>query len=184
MEENLIEQAQSGDQEAFRELVKMYGSLLYRTARVLLNDPLSAEDALQEAWLDVWRGLPTFQLGRPFRPWLLTVVANRCRKHLRNTQPVSVPIDNYLGQTLIAPEAITNTTLQSVESPELEAALRGLNVDQQHILALRFFAELELEEITQLTQLPLGTVKSRIHRSIEYLRIRLGAKTEISRKVQ
>jgi RNA polymerase sigma-70 factor (ECF subfamily) len=179
MEEGLIEQAQSGDQEAFRQLVSMYSSLLHRTARVLLNDPLSAEDAVQEAWLDVWKGLSSFQLGRPFRPWLLTVVANRCRKHLRVTRLPSVPLDNCLGQTLVAPQDQKNMALQSVESPELEAALTELSVEQQNILALRFFAELELEEIAQLKRLPLGTVKSRLYRAIESLRINLDAKRNI-----
>jgi DNA-directed RNA polymerase specialized sigma24 family protein len=64
MEDMIIHQAQLGDQLAFQQLLLAYHALAWRTARVLLPDRTSAEDVLQEVWLDVWRGLPRFM-------WLL-----------------------------------------------------------------------------------------------------------------
>src|SRR5690349_66723 len=79
MEKAAIRQAQRGDHFAFRKLVEAYSDVAWRVARTLLEDSLAAEDALQEPWLDAWRGLAYFDNTRPFRPWLLTIVANRCR---------------------------------------------------------------------------------------------------------
>ncbi|MEO6889206.1 MAG: sigma factor, partial [Ktedonobacteraceae bacterium] len=66
MEDDIIQRAQRGDQRAFQQLVEGYSDLAWRTARVLLAERAAAEDAVQEAWLDTWRGLPRFQLARPF----------------------------------------------------------------------------------------------------------------------
>src|SRR5689334_21911614 len=93
LEEDLVRRAQAGEQHAFRQLVETYALLVERTTRALLADRSLAEEAAQEAWLDAWRGLPRFQAGRPFRPWLLTIVANRCRMQARRHRPLSVPWD-------------------------------------------------------------------------------------------
>lgn len=73
MEDDLISRALQGDTVAFQAIVKRYSEVAWRVARVLLPDCQAAEDALQEAWLDVWRGLPGYSTTRPFRPWLLAV---------------------------------------------------------------------------------------------------------------
>src|SRR5690348_18028240 len=90
MEEEAIRQAQSGDHSAFRKLVEAHSEMAWRVARTLLENSLAAEDAVQDAWLDVWRGLAHFDNTRPFRPWLLTIVANRCRMtRRRRTLPTT-----------------------------------------------------------------------------------------------
>lgn len=98
LEDEIIRQAQAGNQDAFRQLVEHYAALTRRTARLLLPAHLSAEDAAQEAWVDVWRGLPRFQTGRPFRPWLLTLVANRCRMLNRHRQLTYTALDEELAE--------------------------------------------------------------------------------------
>jgi len=83
MEDNIIQRAQMGDQVAFQQLIETYNTIAWRTAQVMLPDRATVEDVIQEVWLDVWRGLPRFQQDRQFRPWLLTIVANRCRMATR-----------------------------------------------------------------------------------------------------
>ena len=162
--------AKSGDQAAFRQLVERYGALTERTARVLLSDRSEAEDAVQEAWLDVWRGLARFELGRPFRPWLLTTVTNRCRMKARQREPVSVVFHDGLAD--VTPYR-TEPEMDEEMDKELEEGLRELNDEQRQVLALRFYADLQLEEISELTGAPLGTVKSRLHRALQLLRTRM-----------
>src|SRR5262249_57429230 len=87
-----ISRAQLGDTEAFHWLVERNSDVAWRTARVLLQDREQAKDAVQEAWLDAWQGLHRFTPGRPFRPWLLTVVANRCRMFGRRRVLPTVPL--------------------------------------------------------------------------------------------
>jgi RNA polymerase sigma-70 factor (ECF subfamily) len=175
-ESDLVRQAQRGDQGAFRRLVETYALLTERTARVLLADRRDAEDAVQEAWLDAWRSLERVHPERPFRPWILTLTANRCRMSARKKAPIAVAYDPALdgtgGSLQIAPPLIAG----EAHDPELARALTGLNEEQRQVVALRYYAELELEEIAVLTGAPLGTVKSRLHRALESLRSRMAAR--------
>lgn len=170
-EDELVRLARSGDQEGFRKLVEMYAPLTERVARVLLPDRSDAEDAVQEAWLDVWRGLPRFELGRPLRPWLLTIVGNRCRMARRRLKLPSVPYDDALAGGLLLP-----ATWQAARREDggycdaVRILLDGLDESHRQLLALRFFADLQLDEIAELLDVPVGTVKSRLHRTLQHLR--------------
>src|SRR5579859_1607414 len=93
MEDMIIHHAQIGDQRAFQQLVETYNSVAWRTACVLLSNRAAAEDVMQEAWIDAWRGLPHFQHGRPFRPWLIALVVNRCRMAGRRLNLPTVALD-------------------------------------------------------------------------------------------
>lgn len=174
-EDDLIRRARLGDQDAFRQLVEIYGMLTERTARVLLADRSDAEDAAQEAWVDVWRGLGSFELGRPFRPWLLTIVGNRCRMVARRRKLTSVPFDEALFDHLDLHSEPQANPFGAIEEyyDDLQEALEALDGSHRRLLALRFFADLQLEEIAQLLNVPLGTVKSRLHRTLQTLRHRL-----------
>ena len=166
MEDELIEQAQSGDHQAFRQLVDTYTPLLWRVAYAMLSERMAAEDALQEAWLDVWRNLPRFQRSRPLRPWLLTILANRCRMVMRKRQLPQRSLDEESE-----PAAATDPIVAAIESSEsLTQLLSGLPPEQKRVLELRYFADLELAEIAHVTGWPLGTVKSRLHRALATLR--------------
>ncbi|MDQ3928602.1 MAG: sigma-70 family RNA polymerase sigma factor [Chloroflexota bacterium] len=174
-EDDLIRRARLGDQDAFRQLVDSYGMLTERTARVLLADRSDAEDAVQEAWLDAWRGLRSFEVGRPFRPWLLAVVGNRCRMVARRRKLTSVPFDELLydrSNGLSEPHANPFSAIEAYYE-DLQEALEALDREHKRLLALRFFADLQLEEIAELLNVPLGTVKSRLHRTLQTLRLRL-----------
>jgi RNA polymerase sigma factor (sigma-70 family) len=83
MDDALVRRAQRGDERAFDQLVEVYSPLIWRTAVALLGNRALAEDAMQEAWLDVWRALATFHADGTFRAWLLVIVANRCYKMIR-----------------------------------------------------------------------------------------------------
>jgi RNA polymerase sigma-70 factor (ECF subfamily) len=169
----LIELARGGDQEAFRELVVRYADLAKRTAQVLMARPESAQDAVQEAWIDAWRGLGRFDLERPFRPWLLAIVANRCRMMARRKEPHMMNIAAIVSELAPAADEVAEEIERREADEALDAALASLGADQQRILELRYFAELELAEIALVLRLPLGTVKSRLHRALAALRLRM-----------
>jgi RNA polymerase sigma-70 factor (ECF subfamily) len=172
-ESSVIRRAQAGDQRAFQQLVETYHALVWRTARALLSEATAAEEVAQEAWLDVWRGLPAFRLDCPFRPWLLTVVANRSRKHARRHLVVAEPLDeSALENTASASDGIAHA-LKHERSRELAQAVASLPAEQARVLALRYFADLDLVEIAAVTDAPLGTIKSRLHRALGTLRERL-----------
>lgn len=174
MDEDLIKRAQEGNQSAFRALMETYARVAWRTAWVLLGDRMLAEDATQDAWLNVWRSLPTFQRGRSFRPWLLTIVANRCRTLSRRVVPViSLDADDPQHVIVAAVDDVAALYVRQETDAEVRAALAQLPLDQRAVVDLRYFAGLDLAEIAAVLQVPLGTVKSRLHRAHGALRLRL-----------
>ena len=173
MDDELVLRAQSGDTEAFARLVDTYGNVAWRTARVILGDADLAEDAVQDAWLDAWRGLRGFQIHRAFRPWLLTLVVNRCRMVKRKVAAPTTRLTDELGALLRGPDDVAGEALRREADAEMRDALALLPADQARILELRFYAELDLAEISAVTGVPLGTVKSRLHRALTHLRVRL-----------
>ena len=179
MEETIIHLAQKGDQRAFQQLVDIYHDVAWRTARVLLSERTTAEDALQDAWVDAWRGLPRFQTGRPFRPWLLTIIANRCRMIARRRNVPTIPLDSAEIDGLLNVDDVLKHVLHQERGAELQAALTTLPSEQQRVLALRFFAGLELNEIALATATPVGTVKSRLHRALNTLRTHVQVTSDV-----
>lgn len=170
MEDSIIQRAQMGDQLAFQQLIETYHVLAWRTAQVLLPERTAVEDVMQEVWLDVWRGLPRFQRSRPLRPWLLTIVANRCRMVARRRQPVQQQLDTAEVEQLLSVDDVLEHVLRLEEDIELRCALEIISAEQRRVLELRFFADLDLNEIALITNVPLGTVKSRLHRALHSLR--------------
>jgi RNA polymerase sigma-70 factor, ECF subfamily len=175
MEDTVIQRAQLGDQQAFQQLIEAYNAIAWRTARVLLSEQVAVEDVIQEVWLDVWRGLSRFQRGRPFRPWLLTIVANRCHMVTRHRQEPTQAFDSAEGEPALYADDVLEHILRLEEDVELQLALEIVSAEQRRVLELRFFADLDLSEIALITNVPLGTVKSRLHRALASLRLHLGS---------
>lgn len=73
--------------DAYDELVRRYQDVAFRTALVITGDPDEAEDAAQSAFIKAYRALPRFDVNRPFRPWLLTIVGNEAPAHRRGPAP-------------------------------------------------------------------------------------------------
>ena len=181
MEEELIKRARAGDTAAFRQLVESYAGLTGRLAEIFLGERRAAEDVLQETWLDAWRSLGRFQPDKPFRPWICKLVANRCRMALRRGQFKTIPLDNLDLYALPAVEDAAGPVLRAETRAELHEALAELSPENRQILELRYFVGLEVTEIAALLGLPAGTVKSRLHRSLEKLRKYLSAQKQMVR---
>jgi RNA polymerase sigma-70 factor (ECF subfamily) len=170
-EESLVRAAQAGNQDAFRMLVERHRLPVLYTAHILMRDPLLAEDVAQEAWLNAWRALAQFDLHYAFRPWILRIVTNCCRKDLRRWRPTHTTLDDLDEDALPldADDALAGM-LRQEEAAALARAIASLPEAQQRILELRYQADLELGEIATVLDLPLGTVKSRLHRALAMLR--------------
>jgi RNA polymerase sigma-70 factor (ECF subfamily) len=174
-ETDLIRSAQAADQEAFRALVERYRLPVLRTARILLADAALAEDVAQEAWVNAWRALGQFDRARPFRPWILRIVANCCRMELRRHPEAVAPVALGEGAQLADPSDLLAEVVRREEYAALEDAIASLPPLQRQIVALRYRADLELGEIALVSGLPLGTVKSRLHRALAGIRARVAA---------
>ncbi len=172
-EVDLIRSAQAANQEAFRALVERYHVPVLRTARILLADAALAEDVAQEAWINAWRALAQFDLERPFRPWVLRIVANCCRMELRRRHGADATLDLVEPALLSDQSDLLADVVRREEYEALDDAISSLPQAQQQIVALRYRADLDLAEIALVTGLPLGTVKSRLSRALAAIRERV-----------
>ena len=171
-DQELVALARAGDTEKYELLVGRYYDLAFRTAYVITGSAADAEDAVQEALLNAYRALSRFRPQEPFRPWLLTIVANQARNRRRSisrrmAHTVTLSPDLQLRDPARSPE-------EAAEAAEERAALlRGLNTlpDQdRQVIACRYFLELSTEETGAVLGWPQGTVKSRLSRGVERLR--------------
>jgi RNA polymerase sigma-70 factor (ECF subfamily) len=172
-EEALVEQARRGDAAAFETLVVSYQSLAFRTAYVIAGDAADAEEAAQDAFVKAHKALGRFRPGAPFRPWLLTIVANEARNRRRARGRRAALTLRAAGSE--APGEDPETAALARERRErLLAAVEQLRDDDREVLACRYFLDLSEEETADALGIARGTVKSRTHRALARLQEELG----------
>lgn len=167
----LIHQAQSGDASAFRRLADHHNGSLFRCALTLTRDRQLAEDVAQETLIEAWRSLERFDGRCQFSTWLYGILRHRFLKALRRSpQPgINIPLDDV--STLTHPSSDPTRDIQHADDAVLiRKAVTTLPAEHRDVIEMRFFAEASLEDIAAALDIPLGTVKSRLHNALEKLR--------------
>ena len=167
----LVSRAQKGDRWAFEQLVDRHQHRLFTLAARLLGSADDAGDAVQEAFIRAWLGLPSFRGGARFSTWLHRICVNAVhdqRAKARRTEP-SPDID---------PADPHDAFAQQELSGELQPALNSLDEDYRTAVVLYDVLGCSYAEIAELTRVPEGTVKSRIFRGRTRLAEILGTKGE------
>jgi len=162
----LVERAQRGDHDAFAVLVDVFVARLDAAARLILRDHELARDAVQDGFIKAWRGLPTLRDPDRFEAWLRSLVARSCIDQLRRRgrRPIEVEL------TPIDGPSIGDTSASFADRELLDEILRRLPPDWRAVVVLRYYFDLTLPEIAQALRIPVGTAKSRLHRSIALMR--------------
>lgn len=166
-----LQQALTGDVEAFGRLVNEHQRFVYNLAFRALGQPQEAEDVAQEAFVRAWLALPNFRGQARFSTWLYRIVTNLCYNRLpRLRKDLSALGDESLPE--IPDEAAPpHAQLESEERRMfLHRAIEQLPESYKLLVTLRFQQELSYEEIATITSLPLGTVKTGIFRARARLR--------------
>ena len=172
--EELRRAAAGGDECAFGELVRLYENKVYTLALRICGDPEDARDAAQEAFLSAWRGLPSFRGDAELSTWIYRLTSNAAIDQLRRTkrQRGEVSLDD--GELGLTVRDGAPGPQEAAEGAELRAAvaagLTRLSPDHRQALSLREVQGLSYEEIAQVLEVDLGTVKSRISRARRALR--------------
>lgn len=178
-ESDLVERAAAGDEDAFRQLWNEHHAVAMAAALRLCHQRSMAEEITQGAFLLAWRGLPRFQLGRPFRPWLLQILYRHALTVMEKQRLYSHPLSLEDAIDVEAQASTTQTRMQTdmqeviAQQEEVRLALAQLSSEQRSVIALRYGADLMEVDIAQVLGWPLGTVKSRLNRARERLRVLL-----------
>lgn len=171
-EADLIERARHGDVSAFEALVRAHQEVCFRTAWICSGGADDAEDAAQEAFMKAFAALPRFRADAPFRPWLLTIVANEARNRRRSANrrealALRSPDAGVAGQGETSPEV---AVLARERRSELLNALNRLPEADREVISYRYLLELSEVETAAVLGVPVGTAKSRLHRALSRLR--------------
>lgn len=171
MDRELVTRAQQGDKEAFTRLADGLTASFLSVAHRILRDLGLAEDATQNALLNVWQRLPQLRDPERFEAWSYRLLVRACydegRKESRWTSPVRMlPV----GESWTADASDT-----VVDRDQLERAFRRLSIDHRAVVVLRHYRHMSLDEVADALGVPVGTVASRLHYAVRDLRSALEA---------
>ena len=177
-----INEVLKGNQDAFEEIVTLFQHRLYQVCYRMLGNAQEAEDIAQEAFVRAYINIHTFDQKRKFSTWLFRIATNLCIDRIRKKKP-----DYYLDANVPGTEGLNmySQIAAAGELPEEEVERMEMQERIQYeigrlpdkyrsVIILRYIEELPLQEIGDILELPLGTVKTRVHRGREALRKQMG----------
>lgn len=176
-----ITEVLKGDHNAFSEIVELYKDKVYQLCYRMLGNSHEAEDIAQEAFIRAYVNIDRYNTSRKFSTWLYRIATNLCIDRIRKKKPdyyLDAEIAGTDGLTMYSQIAadgsqpadeVTNMELQN----EIQKEISSLPEKYRSVIVLKYIEELSLNEISEILDLPLGTVKTRIHRGREALRKRL-----------
>lgn len=161
-EQELIRRAKQGDKLSMEMLFKLHVDSAVRTAYMITRSWDTADDAVQEAFIQAFRSLGSFKDGRPFKPWLTKIVVNKSRKIWAKFSTAWDELDPQQADDSERglPEA---QVLQQEKRAKIIAAIKQLGEKHRLPLVLKYLSGLTEAEIGEVLGVPISTVKSRLY---------------------
>ena len=174
-DERLLERLAGGsDETALAELYDRYQAQMYGLAVRITKDTALAQDAVQEAFVGIWRNAGRYAPGRgSVRTWILSIAHHRSIDTLRRRRSMAaLPDGDDYDPYLVAPD-VWPEVAQSLDRDTIQAALVSLSAEQREVIELAYFGGFSQSEIAERVGIPLGTVKSRARLGLRALRRQL-----------
>lgn len=177
-DEQLLTAYVAGDRDAFAELVQRYQRELFHFLVRFLADRSAADDVFQETFLQVHNSARQFEADRHFRPWLFTIAANKARDFLRSRNrrrmaPLSAminPSGEDSGEFVDLIQSLELGPDSKIEAEEVQQRVQQtidrLPENLKEIILLAYFHQFPYKQISEMLDIPLGTVKSRLHSAV------------------
>lgn len=163
----LVKKAQKGDEKAYIALYQQYELDIYRMAYVYVKNKEDALDIVQETAYKSFSQIKTLKNSEYFKTWLIRIAINIALNHLRKEKKV-IHLKPEYAETLPANEK-EDVSLQIT----LKGLIEGLDDNEKSVVLLRFYADHTISEISDILDMPLGTVKTILYRSLEKLRMQM-----------
>ncbi|MEK5640786.1 RNA polymerase subunit sigma [Paenibacillus rhizosphaerae] len=160
----------AGSRDAFGELYEATIKDIYKTVYFLVKEQSDAEDVIQEIYIQVYRSLEKFDANRPFRPWLMGIVMRQIQAHRRKrwTHVRIIKRVEQIEQAVVYD--FSNEVVNKVSNRSLLACVDRLPFKLKIVITLHYLNDYTQEEIASILEIPLGTVKSRIHAALQKIR--------------
>jgi RNA polymerase sigma-70 factor (ECF subfamily) len=167
-ERELVERCRSGDEGAFQELVDRHKDLVFALIARTIQDRSRAEDLAQEVFLRIHRGLPYFRGEARLSTWIYRIVANVCLQDQQ--RPPVLSLDDQRSAVRVAPAAADRQFGDLELRDRLEKAIARLPPQYRLLIAAHYLDGVHYEDLAEALHLPLGTVKTQLHRAKQQLR--------------
>jgi RNA polymerase sigma-70 factor (ECF subfamily) len=161
MDEELVVLAQQGDQQAFESLTLAHYTRLYRVAKSILRDRYTAEDATQQALLDIWRYIRRLRDPSRFNGWSYRLLVHACYAEAKRGAP-NVGEVEPLSEDIVSTADDYRTV---VDRDQLERAFRRMSLDHRTVIVLRHLLDMTPDEVAEVLSVPRQTVYSRLRRA-------------------
>jgi RNA polymerase sigma-70 factor (ECF subfamily) len=177
-----------GKKDAFAQLVDRYDRKVYNLAFRLTSNPEKAKDIAQEAFIKVYRSLDKYDPKYKFSSWLLKTVSNLCIDYHRSKQATTASLEVILSSgaeaSILQDETSSSPTEDAIEAKLSEVAVRDiiregielLPIDYKSVVVMRHVQNFSYKEISDVLNLPMGTIKARIFRARKMLKMFLESK--------
>jgi RNA polymerase sigma-70 factor (ECF subfamily) len=162
----LVERAREGDHDAFATLARAAAARLDAAARLILRDNELARDAVQETLVRAWRDLPGLRDPERFDAWLHRLTVNACLDLARRRRRRAIEVE----LTPISSPTVGDVSSVVANRDLLDDALRRLDPEWRAVVVLHYFLGMPLPDVAVALRIPLGTAKSRLHRSLGAMR--------------
>lgn len=166
VETELIIKIKAGDREAFEELYNIYADQALRVAMAVTKDKMSAADAVQEAFIRVYRNIDSFDESKPFKPWFYRILINECNRLLQKSSK-TVLISDFI-ESGIDNSDYDNYNFQEYEN--LYKAVNNLKDINRIPIILKYLRGFSESDIAQILDININTVKSRLFKGREKLK--------------
>ena len=166
-----VERAQRGDHDAFAVLAEAALTRLDAAARLILRDAELGRDAVQEALIRAWRDLPGLRDPDRFDAWLYRLTVNACLDQARRRRRRPIEVELTPIQMGTAGDDAGDPARVFADRQQLDEALGRLEPEWRAIVVLHYYVGMPLPQVASLLGIPLGTAKSRLHRSLSAMRI-------------
>jgi RNA polymerase sigma-70 factor (ECF subfamily) len=182
VETRLAKLARNGDRGAFAELVELYKDKIYHLAYRMLNNKHEAEDAVQETFMRVYTNLHRYDEQQKFSTWIFRIGTNHCIDRLRKRKHSAYSLDaempdgegnDYYSMLPGNEDTPEQQIILSETQLLIRKAIDALPEKYKSVVILRYLQDMSLQEISDVLDMPVTTVKTRVHRGREYLRKRL-----------
>ena len=163
---SIIAQIKNGDEEAFAQLIEQYKLPIYKTAKAILKDEDDVCDAIQDTALSIYKNIKNLKNEKHFKTWVIRITINKCydiiaKRKLNDEKVLKV-------QSNIS-EIHTSFDSTVIIKTDLERTLDLLEEDLKKVTLLYYYNDLSITEISEILNIPKGTVKSRVFRAREKL---------------
>lgn len=179
-DEKLLQEYLHGKPGSFELLVRRHTHELFQFVVRFTSDSVAAEDVVQESLFQVHTSAATFDPARRFKPWLFTIAANKARDYLRRrSRRHEVPIDAHLGDESDGGRRFVHFLVNDSAAPDEEllvdekrrmvrTVLESMPEKLREVLVLAYYHRFPYRDIGEIVDIPLGTVKSRLHAAVVY----------------